>query len=122
MTLRPTSDTSVEGVIILSPAIRVLHISPRALQLIHLVDIKPTLPPSEFTLPMELQTIGQDVHNRLQASLEQGKGLTCDIEQAISSPTGSLFVRGLGVPNHEGGDFFTVLVVSDAPVVIRSME
>lgn len=120
MSLHYSTDAPVEGVIILSPSFHVLHMSPRATQLISPLTISPTQNPTELTLPTVLHDIGQDIRTHFQTSLSQGNGLTCDIERVISSSVWTLFVRGLGVPDQNGGEFLTVLVVSNSPVNIPS--
>lgn len=109
-------DASVEGVIILSPSSDVLHMSPRATQLIRPFVIGPTQNSSGLTLPTMLDSIGREIRTQLETSLRQGNGLTSNMKRVISSPVGALFVRGLGVPGQDGVEFLTVLVVSDSPV------
>lgn len=116
MNLRRRTDAAVEGVIILSPSCDLLYLSPGATQLIRPFAICPTGNPSGLTLPPLLRNIGQEVRHQLQASLKQGKGLTCDVKRALSSSEGTLFVHGLGVPNLQDGEFLTTLVVSTSPI------
>ena len=116
MNLRRQTDAAVEGVIILSPSCDLLYLSPGATQLIRPFAICPTGNPSGLTLPPLLRNIGQEVRHQLQASLKQGKGLTCDVKRALSSSEGTLFVHGLGVPNLHDGEFLTTLVVSTSPI------
>ena len=116
------TNASVEGVIVLSPSLHVLHMSPRATQLIGALTIGPRQNPSGLTLPADLHDIGHETRNQLLTSLRQGNGLTCNVERMISSLGATLFVRGLGAPDQGGGEFFTVLVVSESPVTIPSVE
>lgn len=116
MNSRRQTDAAVEGVIILSPSCDLLYLSPGATQLIRPFAICPKDNPSGLALPPLLRNIGREVRQQLQTSLKQGKGLTCDVKHALSSPEGTLFVQGLGVPNLHDGEFLTTLVVSTSPV------
>lgn len=109
------TDASVNGVIVLSPSFHVLHMSPRATQLISPLTVSPAQNRPGLILPSVLHFIAQEIRDHLQTSLRQGNGLACDAERVISSSEGTLFVRGLGVPDRYGGEFLTVLVVSESP-------
>jgi hypothetical protein len=116
MNVSRQTDAAIEGVIILSPSCDLLYLSPGATQLIKPLATCPTGNPSGLTLPPLLRNIGQEVRRQLQASLKQGKGLTCDVKRSLSSSEGTLFVYGLGVPNRYDGEFLTTLVVSTSPI------
>lgn len=105
-----------EGVIVLSPSFQVLYMSPGAVRLIESSGFGPTPNPSEPTLPPALHCVGQETRDQLQSSLRKGNGLACEIERRISTSGTTLFVRGLGTPNHDGREFLTVLVVSKSPI------
>jgi hypothetical protein len=116
MNLHRGTDAAVEGVIILSSSCDLLYLSPGATRLIRPLATCPTENPSGLTLPPLLRKIGQEVRHQLQASLKQGNGLTCNVTRILASSEGTLFVRGLGVPNRQDGEFLTTLVVSTSPV------
>lgn len=118
----PRTDTSYQGVIILSASGDVLYMSPRAVLLIRQFDTCPTGNPPARTLPAPLRTIGHEVCCELQASLMHGNGLVCDVRHALPSSEGTLFVHGLGVPNQEGGQFLTALIVSNVPIDFRLLR
>lgn len=111
----PRTDALGEGVIILSFSGDVLYVSPNAAQMIRQLDSHPTGNRPERTLPALLRTIGHDVFHELQVSLMHGSGLACERKRALPSPNGTLFVRGLGVPNQPDGTFLTVLILSASP-------
>lgn len=116
MNLRSPNDGPVKGVIILSPSCDPLYLSPEATQLIKPFTAGPSANPSGVSLPPLLRNIGHEVRHQLQASLKQGNGLTCDVARSISSPEGTLFVRGLGGPSLHNEEFLTTLVVSRSPI------
>lgn len=111
----PRTDAFCEGVIILSSSGDVLYLSPRATQLIRQLDHYSAKNPPEGTLPAPLRTIGHEVCCELQESLMHGNGLACKITRALSSPEGTLFVHGLGVPDQPDGKFLTALIVTNSP-------
>lgn len=107
---------SCEGVIVLSPSFHVLYMSPGAVRLIESTGFGPTPNPAAPTLPPALHGVGRETRDQLQTSLRNGNGLVCDVERRISTSGTTLFVRGLGTPNHDGREFLTVLVVSTSPI------
>lgn len=112
----PQTDALGEGVIILSSSGDVLYVSPNATQLIRQLDSHPTGNRPERTLPAPLGTIGHEVFHELQVSLMHGTGLACEVKRALPSPNGTLFVRGLGVPNQPDETFLTALIISTSPI------
>jgi hypothetical protein len=113
-----STDNPVGGVIVLSPAFHVLYMSPHARKLTRPLAISPAKNQPGLILPHVFQDLAQEFHQRLQASLREGNGLACNMERRISSPEGTLFVRGLAVPNQHEGEFLTVLLVSQSSVGI----
>jgi hypothetical protein len=100
---------------IFSPSFHLLHLSPRAAQLITPFVSHPEQGSSKRSVPPLLIDVGRKVRDELQTSLKQGDGLTSHVEHALSSVEGMLYVRGLGMPDRDGGDFLMVLILSTSP-------
>jgi hypothetical protein len=108
----PGTDPSVDGIIILSASCQILHISPRAA---NLIGARGTPSPQ---LPSPLHMIAEEIREYLSLSVQQGAGLAPDLQRLLRTNRGPLFVRGFGLPDRDGPDFLTVLVVSEQPVAL----
>lgn len=105
----------VDGVIILSPACHLLHMSPQAALLLKPLYSNPSQNGSRHIVPPALLDVGQEIRRELLDSLKEGRGLTSHVTGVLAFSKGQLFVRGLGLPDRYGENFLRILIISESP-------
>lgn len=102
------ADRPVDGIIILSPSCRVLHMSPRAVALLGTSKASP--------LPRSFHDMALEIGEQMELSSQAGSGSGSDFQRLYPTGRGSVYVRGFGMRNRDARGFLTVLIVSERPV------
>lgn len=110
------TESAVEGVIVFSHSLDVLHISPYAKQLLQPALSPMSKTPAGTLLPNHVHDVAREFRHAIQASLSHGKGLSCGVEHVLPMPNGACFVRGFGLPGRSSTEFLTVIVISTSPI------